>query len=240
MNKLLYILAILFCFTSCKESYKMPNYFKHHENGNVKQITIHTYEVMYGAITPFPGNGVLIWGENSNGTYTYDKNGNVLSDPFYDYQYDDNGKLISAITTLNGSNGIKNMNDFVYNDLDEIQRWTDRTFRYNDNNQICAITEDIAANGFYPASYREYEYNDDGQMKTCNFNHNKSIYGSEYDEKGDLVCHLQMMEHGRVQEYHINITQRDDKGNWIERRITGTNYNGTPVEYIQKREIRYY
>lgn len=218
----------------------MPNYFRHHENGNVKQITIQTYQVMYGGITPFSENSLVIFGESANGTFTYDKNGNIISDPYYNYEYDEDGKLLSTTTKLNNSYGIKHTHEFVYNDLNEIQSWTNRTFRYNDNNQICAITEDIKAQGFYPASYREYEYNDDGQMKTCNFNHNKSIYGSEYDENGDLVRHLQMMESGRVQEYHINITQRDVKGNWTERRITGTNYNGTPVEYLQKREIRYY
>lgn len=240
MKKLLTIfcsfLFLVSCSQSGKETYPIPNYFKHHENGDVKQITIQTFEVNNGAFTPYPDNYVAIWGESANGTTTYDKNGNILSDNFYEYEYDENGRLIRSYT----KEGNRTSTDFIYDELDEIHKWGDKTFRYNDNNQICAVIEVYEPHGVYLGSYREYEYNDDGQMKSCNFNHNKSIYGSEYNQSGELQRHVQLMEQGRVQEFQITVTKRDDKNNWTERRITGTYYNGRPVEYLQKREIRYY
>ena len=217
----------------------MPNYFKHHENGDVKQISIHTYEINGNGIVPFPDNYILIWGEDANGTTTFDKNGNKVSDNSYDYIYDDAGKLIST-KFKNAEPGVINTLDVTYNSLDEIAHWGDMEFHYNDNNQINRITEIYEPHGYFPGSHREYEYNDDGQMKSCNFNYNKSIYGCEYNDNGELIHYIQLMEHGKVQEYYIEITNRDEKGNWIERHIKGTNYNGLPEEYLQKREIRYY
>ena len=242
MKHLVIILLSVLFFSSCstKDTYQMPNYFKHHENGNVKQITIRTSEVRYGGITPSMEDAIIIWGEPANATYTYAENGNILSDKYYDYVYDEEGRLISANNKTPNVYGVKSTHDFKYNELNEIKEWSDNTFRYNDNNQICEVTEIYPATNGFPASHRVYEYNDDGQMKSCNFNYNKSIYGSEYDENGDLKRHVQLMEYGRVQEYNVSVTKRDDKGNWTERRITGTDYNGTPVEYIQTRELRYY
>lgn len=218
----------------------MPNYFKHHENGAVKQITIITFQVINGALTPYPDNYIGIWGEDANGTSTYDKNGNILSDNFYDYSYDEDGRLIYTTTKNSNNFGSKTHDEFVYNELNEIQKWGDKTFRYNNSNQICEIVEVYEPHGYYPGSHRKYEYLDDGQLKSCNFNHNSSIYGSEYNDKGELQRHVQLMEGGKTQQYEIEITKRDDKDNWIERRIKGVNYNGMPEEYLQKRELRYY
>lgn len=236
MGKYILILLSIFCMVSCKDPYKMPNYFKHNENGNVKQITIQTFVVNNGAMVPYPSNFIVIWGEIANGTSTFDKNGNILSDVYYDYLYDEDGRLTHTISK-DESHRIENI---TYNELDEIYQWGEKTLHYNNNNQICTITEVHKPTGYYPGSYREYEYSDDGKMKKCNFNHNKSIYGSEYNDKNELTRHVQLMEYGRVQEYNVNITKYDDKGNWIERRIVGTNYNGMPEEYLQKRELRYY
>lgn len=239
MKKLFSILSLLLLFVSCGQKYQMPNYFKHHEKGNVKQITIQTFQVNGNGVIPYPGNYIVIWGEVANGTSTYDKNGNILSDNNYNYIYDDAGRLISTENKDSQSYGSISQ-DFTYNELNEIQKWGDYTFRYNDENQICGIIEDVPAQGYFPASHREYEYNNDGQMVSCNFNYNKSIYGSEYNEDGDLKRHVQLMEYGRVQEYAVEVTARDENGNWTERRIKGTNYNGVPEEFIQKRELRYY
>lgn len=238
MKKYLIILISLVFMVSCKESYVMPNFFKHHENGAVKQITIKTFEVSNGAITPYPENFILIWGESGDGTSTYDKNGNILSDKYYTYNYDENGRLESTETT--SAYGQIHTQNVTYNELNEIKQWGDYTYRYNDNNQICAAVENIQAQNYFPASYREYEYNDDGQLKSCNFNHNREIYGSEYNDKGELVRHVKMMAGGRIEEYQVNVTQHDENGNWTERRITGNSYTGRSVEYLQKRELRYY
>lgn len=240
MKKYIIILISLVFMVSCKESYKMPNFFKHHENGAVKQITIKTFEVSNGAIIPYPENFILIWGEDAEGTSTYDKSGNILSDRYYTYNYDEDGRLESTTTKNTGNFGQTNTQNVTYNELNEIEQWANYTFRYNDNSQICAAVENIEAQNYFPSSHREYEYNDDGQFKSCNFNNNREIYGSEYNDNGELVRHVKMMAGGRIEEYQINVTKHDEKGNWTERRITGNSYTGQPVEYLQKREIRYY
>lgn len=239
MKKIFYILFLSVLFVSCDKTYQMPNYFRHHENGNVKYITIKTFQVNGNDIIPYPDNFGLIWGEEANGTLTYDENGNILSDRYYNYIYDETGKLIFSVSKETQFAACVPQ-DLIYTELDLISKLGDRTFRYNDNNQICAITEDIESQGFFPASHREYVFNDDGQMKSCNFNYNQEIYVSEYDECGNLKHHVQLMSNVRVQEYFIEITAKDENGNWIERRIKETNFNGVPKEYIQKREIRYY
>lgn len=228
MKKYFCLLMTLVCMVSCKETYLMPNYFKHHENGKVKQITIESYFVKDGALDS-TGNIVVIWGEDSNNTFTYDSNGNILSDKNSKYIYDDSGKLISIDYGLSSV-------DVIYDDLNEISKIGDLTFRYNNNNQISNVIEDIQANGFFPPSYREYEYNDKGLMTLCKINRGSNIYGSEYNEAGELTRHVYMMSNGRVQEYSVEITERDDKGNWTARRIHGN----TGEEYFQKRTIRYY
>lgn len=236
MKKYILILLFLFVMVSCKEPYQMPNYFKHNENGNVKQITIQTYEVKNGAMFPYPGNYIVIWSEISNGTLSFDKNGNILSDVNFDYFYDEDGRLNHTIS----KDESRRLDNIIYNELDEIYKWGEKTFRYTNDNQICTIIEEYKPTTYYPGSYREYEYTDNGKMKNCNFNHNKSIYSSEYNDKGELKRHVQLMENGRVQEYNVNITHYDNNGNWIERRIEGTNYNGLHVEFLQKRTLRYY
>lgn len=242
MKNFIFITFSLFLLTCCQnnETYQMPNYFKHHEKGNVKQITINTSQIMDNGLMPYPQNWILIWGEDASGTSIYDRNGNIISDNSYDYSYDEKGKLLSTTSKFSTPDGRKSTLDFSYNTLYEIQHWGDREYRYNDNNQIISITENNEPYGYSPGSYREYEYNDDGQMKSCNFNHSQEIYGSEYNSDGELIRHVQMMSQGKIQKYFINITKRDEKGNWIERVVNGTDYNGTPVQYKQVRELIYY
>lgn len=47
-------------------------------------------------------------------------------------------------------------------------------------------------------------------MKSCNFNHNNEIYGSEYDENGDHKRPV-LMGGGRAAEYAVTITKRTRK-----------------------------
>ena len=235
MKKYLIILMALVFMVSCKDSYEMPNYFKHHEKGAVKQITLQTFETANGMITPCPENFILLWGENGDGTTTYDEKGNILSDKYYNYNYSDNGRLESTISKNVGIYGQQNLQDFTYNERNEIQNWGDYTFFYNDNNQISKIVEDVKAQNYYPASHREYEYNDNGQMISCNINSGSTIYANEYNEKGELQRQTINLGALNTREYNISITERDEKDNWTERHIT------TPTnEYIQKGEIIYY
>ena len=236
MGKYILILLSIFCIVSCKDPYKMPNYFKHHENGNVKQITIQTFVAKNGAMVQYPSNYIVIWDEMANGTSTFDKNGNILSDVYYDYFYDEDGRLTHTIS----KDESRSLENIIYNKLDEIYQWGKKTLHYNKNNQIWTITEVYEPSTYCPGFYREYEYSDDGKMKKCNFDHDKSIYSSEYNDKAELTRHVQLMDNGRVQEYNVYITKYDEKGNWIERRIVGTNYNGMSEEYLQKRTLRYY
>lgn len=229
MNKALAILVVLLSLCSCKEKYEMPNLFKHHEKGNVKQITIKSYSIVNGAITPTLENMFIIWGEPNNGTLTYDNSGKITSDGVCKYVYDDTGKLIS----IEGQGGQVSVN---YNELNEIEQIGTTKLRYNSNNQICAVEEIRPAMGYFPASKREYEYNDKGQMTLCKIDGGYNIYGNEYDSNGDLSKQVYLYSGGRVTEYYVSITKRDNIGNWIERRIKVSD-NG---DYLQTREIRYY
>lgn len=235
MKKYLIIFISLVFMVSCKESYEMPNYFKHHENGAVKQISMQTFETVNGMRTLCPDNYIILWGESGDGTSTYDENGNILSDKYYNYNYTDNGQLESTINKNVGTYGQHSLQNFMYNERNEIQTWGDYTFTYNDNNQISKIVEDVKSQNYYPASYREYMYNDDGKMISCNINRGSTIYENEYNEDGELQRQTIRLGALNTREYQITITERDEKGNWTERHIT------TPTnEYIQTREILYY
>lgn len=235
MKKLVLLLCSILLLVSCKEQYKMPNYFRHHENGNVKQITINTFDVVNGLTTLSPENFIILWGEAADGISTYDKNGNILSDKFYNYNYNKDGRLESTTTKNVGANGQLYTQDYIYNDHNEIQSWGGFTFAYDGNNQIYKIIEDQKSFNYYPASHREYEYNNDGQMKSCNISNTSTTYNNYYNENGELQQQIVRLGALNSREYNISITQRDEKGNWTERRIiTPTN------EYIQKREIVYY
>ena len=228
MNKVLAILVALLSLCSCKEKYEMPNLFKHHEKGNVKQITIKSYFVINGALDP-TDNMIVIWGEPNNGILTYDNSGKITSDGACKYVYDDTGKL----TCIEGQGGQISVN---YNELNEIEQLGTTKLRYNSNNQICAVEEIRPAIGYLPASKREYEYNDKGQMTLCKIDGGHEVFGYEYDSKGDLSKHIYLQPGGRVTEYYVSITKRDNNGNWTERRIKDSNNH----DYLQTREIRYY
>lgn len=209
----------------------MPNYFKHHENGKVKQISIQSFSTNHGSLSS-TGNAIIIWGEEANNTMTYDKDGNILSDNYRKYIYDDAGKLIS----IRNTQGIGSESEVIYNDLNEISKIYDKIFRYGTDDQIRAVVEDVASHGYFPASKREYEYNARGQMTLCKINNGYNLYGSEYNDAGELIRHIYGMSGGRVIEYQVAITKRDDKENWTERRITGSDGS----QYLQQRTIRYY
>ena len=159
MKKFILLLFSILLLVSCKEQYKMPNYFWHHENGDVKQITINTFDVVNGLTTPSPENFIILWCVASDGISTYDKNGNILSDKFYNYNYNKDGRLESTTTKNVGANGQFYIQDYIYSDHNEIQSWGDFTFTYDSNNQILKIVEDQKGFNYYTASHREYEYN---------------------------------------------------------------------------------
>lgn len=215
----------------------MPNYFKHHANGKVKQITSHTYTVLLGKRTELQPTDIIIWPEFGGGTSTYDEYGNITSDLYYDYIYDKDGRLIKAVSKNNPTQ----VQYVKYDAKNKIEKFFDYTFQYGANGQIAKTFQDAAPNSRYSRiSPREYEYNPKGQMIGCDVIKSSEYLLSDYDSNGDLTRHVRMEKEGVINVYDVTVTKRDGQNNWTERKINAVFSNSTSKNWVQTREIKYY
>lgn len=253
--KLHFILPLsILLLCSCNEQRKqnVPNFFKHGMKGEVESVYTHSYRIIHGKKEECPRGYIFLWGDkfcDDCSHQLYDRDGNIIQHTTYidwatftdsfivTYNYHEGRLLSTTKTTYSRQYSPPSTSFFEYTEDGVLYQWDGKTFKTNEDKQICEMDESFEI--YTLKIQRKTLYNNQGVMtRLYDMTTNKLSISNTFDNDGNIVQQEEYFENSPTpRKDTIVYSQFDEFGNWTQRKRIDASREDTT---IQCREIHYY